>query len=72
MKGVCMCEVMERIREDSKEEGRKEERLSILHNMIQHNFPKETIISLGYTEEEFSEATKNSNHLRTTPSRMEL
>lgn len=67
-----MCEVIAGIKEESRAEGIEQERQSAILKMIHRNFTKETIISLGYTEEEFSKAAENYKSLRSSPSRMEL
>ena len=40
------------------QQGRKEERLLAITNMLRNDFPKSTILTLGYTEEEYVNACK--------------
>jgi hypothetical protein len=51
-----MCEAVERYAERRTEEGRREERLNIICNMIQKNYSKEQVLDIGFTEEEYTQA----------------
>ena len=45
------------------QQGRKEERLLAITNMLRNDFPKSTILTLGYTEEEYVNACKRRESL---------
>lgn len=65
-----MCELMEKYMEEARiaalEEGQKqgrqqgqaEERCRMIRRLIQKNYGRETILELGYTEEEYEQVNK--------------
>lgn len=50
-------------RNEGRAEGRAEERLLTITNMLRNDFPKSTILALGYTEEEYVNACKKCESL---------
>ena len=53
-----MCEIVEKIKLEAKQEGRAEERYSAITKLLNNNFDEETIIALGYTLEEIKAVEK--------------
>ena len=54
-----MCEIVEKIKLEAKQEGRTEERYSAITKLLNNNFDEETIIALGYTLDEIKAAEKD-------------
>ncbi|SKB47243.1 conserved hypothetical protein (putative transposase or invertase) [Lachnospiraceae bacterium] len=54
-----MCEIVEKIKLEAKQEGRAEERYSAITKLLNNNFDEETIIALGYTLDEIKAAEKD-------------
>lgn len=51
-----MCEVMERYEKLAVSKALQYERIKRIQRMIEKGYPKEEILDLGYTEDEFTEA----------------
>lgn len=54
----AVCEVMERYENIAATRAVKSANIQKVIRMLEKNYPKEEILDLGYTEEEFSEAKK--------------